>query len=135
MRTFDQAGRILGSLEERLMEVLWASAGTLTVRDVCRRLRDGPALAYTTVMTTLDRLFKKGLLARRKDGNAFVYETAMSRDEYRRHIVESTVSGLIARSSDPAPVLAAFVDTAVELDGANLKRLEDLIAARRRSGR
>ncbi len=133
MRTFDQAGKYLGALEERLMEVLWRS-GPLAVREVCARLEGKPALAYTTVMTTLDRLFKKGLLARQKDGNAFVYRPALSRDDYRRRIVESTVSGLM-RAADAKPVLAAFVDAAAQVDEENLSRLEALIAERRKSGR
>ncbi len=116
------------------MEALWR-AGALPVREVCARLSGKPALAYTTVMTTLDRLFKKGLLGRHKDGNAFVYAPALSRDEYRRRIVERTVSGLLERPADAAPVLAAFVDAAAEIDEDNLKRLEELIALRRRSGR
>ncbi|MBI5546054.1 MAG: BlaI/MecI/CopY family transcriptional regulator [Deltaproteobacteria bacterium] len=135
MRTFDHAGRFLGSLEERVMEVLWTRPGPMAVREVCGKLKGDLPLAYTTVMTTLDRLFKKGLLKRHKDGSAFVYETAMSRDDYRRRIVESTVSGLIERSSDLDPVLAAFVDAAADVDEDNLKRLEELIAQRRRSGR
>ncbi len=116
------------------MDTLWRS-GALAVRDVCARLKARPALAYTTVMTTLDRLYKKGLLTRQKDGNAFVYEPALTRDEYRRKIVESTVSGLIERPSDVDPVLAAFVDAAAGVDEENLRRLEELIAERRRSGR
>jgi predicted transcriptional regulator len=135
MRTFHHAGRFLGSLEERVMDVLWTRSGPMAVREVCGQLKGGSPLAYTTVMTTLDRLFKKGLLGRHKDGTAFVYEPAMSRDDYRRRIVESTVSGLIERSSDPDPVLAAFVDAAAEVDEGNLERLEQLIAERRRSGR
>jgi predicted transcriptional regulator len=134
MRTFDQAGRYLGSLEERVMEALWRS-GALAVREVCAKLAGKPALAYTTVMTTLDRLYKKGLLKRHKDGNAFIYEPALTRDEYRRRIVEHTVSGLLERPSDADPVLAAFVDAAADVDEDNLKRLEELIAERRRSGR
>ncbi len=59
----------------------------------------------------------------------------MSLDDYRRRIVESTVSGLMAQSSDSDPVLAAFVGAAADLDEENLKRLEDLITERRRAGR
>lgn len=135
MRTFDHAGKFLGTLEERVMDVLWTRPGPMAVREVCGRLKGASPLAYTTVMTTLDRLFKKGLLKRHKDGTAFVYETAMSRDDYRRRIVESTVSGLIEEAANPDPVLAAFVDAAAEIDEENLERLEQLIAERRRSGR
>lgn len=116
------------------MEVLWRS-GALPVRDVCGHLKGKPTLAYTTVMTTLDRLFKKGLLVRHKDGAAFVYKPALTRDDYRRRIVESTVTGLMRRSTDADPLLAAFVDAAADVDEENLHRLEELIAARRKSGR
>lgn len=112
------------------MELLWSS-GAVAVRDVVRQL--GGKLAYTTVMTTLDRLFKKGLLARAKEGNAFVYEPALSRDEYHRCIVEATVGGLLAKSA--APVLAGFVDAAATSDARNLSRLERLIAERRKGRR
>lgn len=135
MRTFDHAGRFLGTLEERVMDVLWRRTGPLAVREVAGELKGPSQLAYTTVMTTLDRLFKKGLLERHKDGTAFVYEPAMTRDEYRRRIVESTVTGLMEHNSDADPVLAAFVDAAAEVDEDNLKRIEKLIAERRRSGR
>lgn len=116
------------------MEELWRS-GARAVRDVCSHLTGGPPLAYTTVMTTLDRLYKKGLLKRHKDGTAFVYEPALTRDEYRCRIVERTVSGLMEKSSEADPVLAAFVDAAADVDEENLKRLEKLIAERRKSGR
>jgi predicted transcriptional regulator len=129
MRSFSQASRVLGDLEERLMEVIWQAGEPLAVRDAMTKLDAG--LAYTTVMTTLDRLHKKKLLARRKDGNAFVYRAAMSRDDYHRRIVEETLAGLLEKSA--GPVLHAFVDVAVGLDEENLERLEALIARHRRS--
>lgn len=129
MRTFAHATRVLGSLEERLMDILWGATDGLTVRDVCGKLGGQPTLAYTTVMTTLDRLHKKGLLSREREGSAFRYVPAMSRDAYRRKIVEETVSRLMTESADP--VLAAFVDVAVTIDEANLERLQRLIDARK----
>ena len=89
-------------LEQRVMEVLW-EAQPLTVRDVKQRLGKKPA--YTTVMTTLDRLYKKGLLAREKDGLAFVYRPALDRAEYQRRVVEAALYyGLDAlRLGDVAP--------------------------------
>ena len=70
------------------MDILW-ELHPLTVRDVKARL--GARSAYTTVMTTLDRLYKKGLLARDKDGLAFVYRPALDRAEYQRRVVEAAV--------------------------------------------
>lgn len=127
---FDRIGHILGPLEERLMEVIWA-AEPVSVRDVCQRLEKHGAPAYTTVMTTLDRLFQKGLLSRVKEGNAFIYSALMTRQDVHRRIVEETVSALIERSGDP--VLSAFVDAAASASEENLQRLENLIAAKRRS--
>jgi len=110
------------------MELVWLQTSPISVRDVMRRL--GGKLAYTTVMTTLDRLYKKGFLGRQKDGNAFVYWPAMTRDDVHRRIVEETVSGLLKKST--APVLSAFVDVAVKVDEANLARLEQILAKHRR---
>lgn len=109
------------------MDILW-EGDSLMVREVTARL--GHALAYTTVMTTLDRLFKKGLLVRRKDGTAFVYCAAISRDDYHLGVVEQTVGELLEAAT--GPVLAAFVDAAAKLDEGNLRRLEELIAVHRR---
>src|SRR5258708_14247803 len=66
----------LGPLENTVMEIIW-NRGDCNVHDVIGSL-DRP-LAYTTVMTTLDRLFKKALLDRRKDELAFLYSPRLSR--------------------------------------------------------
>lgn len=126
---FDRVGHVLGPLEERLMDAVW-TGGPGTVRDVCGRLRGRGSSVYTTIMTTLDRLHQKGLLSRRKEGNAFLYSAAMTRQDLNRRIVEQTVSELMRRSG--TPVLAAFVDAAASLDEENLERLELLIAEKRK---
>lgn len=128
MRTFEDAAHVLGTLEERLMDLLWEASGPLCVRAVCERL--GGALAYTTVMTTMDRLYKKGLLARERRGQAFEYWPAMGRSDYHQKVVAAAMAPLLETSS--APVLAAFVDLAAEVDEGNLDRLEALIAAHRK---
>ncbi len=128
MRTFSEAGRVLGELELRLMEVVWARRSPATVRDVLEALPE-PQPAYTTVMTTLDRLHRKGLLSRNRAGLAFEYTAAMTRDDYHGRVVEAAVSTLIQSSA--GPVLAAFVDAAAAADARNLDRLAALIAARR----
>ncbi len=109
------------------MEILWAGA-PLSVREVKQQLGRSK-LAYTTVMTTLDRLYKKGLLARTKNGLAFVYQPAIDRAEYQRRVVHAALAPLFEHGA--GPVLAAFVDAAAGSDTANLDRLESLIAARR----
>ncbi|NVB80705.1 MAG: BlaI/MecI/CopY family transcriptional regulator [Kofleriaceae bacterium] len=123
-----RAMRALGELEERLMSILWDES-PLSVRDVCARLKR-TKLAYTTVMTTLDRLHKKGLLARTKEGNAFLYVPAMDRTEYQRRVVEAALGPMFEDGA--APVLAAFVDVAAKVDEGNLAQLERLIAEHKR---
>src|SRR5215211_6516224 len=98
MRSFDDAARVLGDLEERVMEVLWDES-PLSVREMQQRIGRG-RLAYTTIMTTLDRLFKKRLLAREKVGLAFEYRPAIDREEYQRRIVEAAVTPLLEQGSN-----------------------------------
>ena len=130
--TRGQHVRPLGELELRIMERLWAEPdGSMSVREVTRKV--GGKLAYTTIMTTLDRLYKKGLLDRQKDGNAFIYRPRFDRDEYHRRVVKHAVAGLLTRSAEP--VMAGFLDAAEAIDERHLARLEKLIAERRRGSR
>ena len=126
MRTFAQASRVLGALEMRVMELLW-DEHPLSVRAASERLAG--AQAYTTIMTTMDRLHKKRLLRRTKEGNAFLYEPAMDRAEYQRRVVEAALTPLLAQGA--APVLAAFVEIAADLDEDHLAELERLITSHR----
>src|SRR5580765_8677028 len=121
----------LGVLERQVMSVVW-NAGELNVREACERL--GSAVAYTTVMTTMDRLFKKRLLARRKVGRAFVYSAAASRDELEGAMATELVHSLLRRNSDePLPILSSLVDAVSDRDRALLDDLERLIREKRRA--
>ncbi|MER7365578.1 BlaI/MecI/CopY family transcriptional regulator [Nonomuraea wenchangensis] len=71
----------LGELERSIMDILWAEDGALTAREVGRLIADRD-LAPTTVMTVLDRLTRKGFLHRTRDGRAWRYQPAESRDAY-----------------------------------------------------
>jgi predicted transcriptional regulator len=127
VRTFSQAARVLGDLEMRVMELLWEE-NPMSVRTACERLRGDHA--YTTIMTTMDRLHKKRLLGRTKDGKSFIYEPAMDRAEYQKRVVEAALTPLLEQGA--APVLAAFVEVAADLDRDNLAALERLIASHKR---
>jgi predicted transcriptional regulator len=120
----------LGVLEFELMEILW-SRGESTVRDVVQKL--SRPLAYTTVMTTLDRLFKKGLLDRHKSDRAFVYSPQLSRQEWERHRAGSLVAGFL---SGPHPsrelLLSCFLDAVGEHDATLLDELEKKVRSRRK---
>ncbi len=120
----------LGTLELELMEILWAG-GESSVRDVVPKL--SRPLAYTTVMTTLDRLFKKGLLDRRKSDRAFFYSPSCSRQEWERRRAGSLVAGFLAGPNLSRELLLSCLLEAVgEHDATLLDDLERKIRNRRK---
>jgi predicted transcriptional regulator len=129
-RPRDVAFQALGKLERAVLNEIWRR-DEVSVRDVY--LAFGESVAYTTLMTTLDRLFKKKLLTRRKDGRAFVYLPAVSPDEFERGIREDVIEGLLGHGADAVqPVLACIVDTVSERDRELLDELDRLIKEKRK---
>lgn len=122
----------LGALESLVMELVWESHPA-SAREVCDRLKGSKRRAYTTVMTTLDRLHKKGLLKRKKEGLAWIYEPVLTRGEFERALADRLAREIVGGHGDLG--LAAFVDAAARADEALLDRLERLIADHRRRGR
>jgi predicted transcriptional regulator len=124
----------LGPLECEVMESIWRrpeEAG-VSVRDV--HLAFEGRLAYTTLMTTLDRLHKKGLLERRKEGRAFFYSPRFSPDEFERSVAREVINKLLGRGPDGVePILACIVDAVSEHDRALLDELDRLIKEKRRA--
>lgn len=120
----------LGRLERDVMRELWRR-GQTSVREMHRAFEE--RIAYTTLMTTLDRLYKKGLLDRRKDGRAFLYSTRISCEEFEQGIAEDVIDGLLGRGSESVePVLACFVDAVSERDRELLDELDRLVKEKRR---
>ena len=121
----------LGALEREVMGVVW-KAGEINVREACERLDS--SVAYTTVMTTMDRLFKKRLLARRKVGRAFVYTATATRDEMEGAVATELVQNLLQQhGGEPLPLLSSLVDAVSDRDRALLDDLERLIREKRRA--
>ncbi|MEW5851132.1 MAG: BlaI/MecI/CopY family transcriptional regulator [Myxococcota bacterium] len=120
--------RLLGDLETEVMTVLW-SYGPLSVRDVHAAIRRKPALAYTTVLTVLDRLHAKGLVERVKDGKAFVYCARLTREEW----MGGSAAHMLTSGKEPPStgVLLAFLDSAEKVDPQLVERLSELIAQRK----
>jgi len=120
---------MLGPLEHQVMEVVWTT-GECSVRDVVEQL--DRKLAYTTVMTTLDRLFKKGLLERRKSQRAFLYTASLSHLEWERQRAGNLVSGLLASSKPTRELLlSSLVEVVGQHDAALLDELEVKIRSKR----
>lgn len=108
----------LGSLEAKIMDVSWKQPDSfLSVRDVLGRLEGG--LAYTTVMTVMNRLFEKGLLRRRREGRAWIYRCAMSREAF----AAATMSEVLNGASDRRSALLHFVADLPGDDAEALRRL------------
>jgi predicted transcriptional regulator len=117
----------LGDLEALVMDAAWCNP-PLTVRELWGRLPGERTRAYTTIMTTMDRLFRKGLLTRAKDGNAWRYTPAMSRDAFEHTLADRLAAEIVTVHGEVG--LAAFVDAA-SAEPEMLDRLEAMIAARR----
>jgi predicted transcriptional regulator len=134
-RTGKGAASDLGPLELEVMEFIWGRpkrAAEVSVRDT--HLAFGGRLAYTTLMTTLDRLHKKGLLDRRKEGRAFFYSPHFSPDEFERGVARDLINTLLGRGSDGVePILACIIDAVSERDRALLDELDRLIKEKRRA--
>lgn len=123
------AGRAgLGTLETKLLELLWGQDSAMTVRHVHQAF---PELAYTTLMTTLDRLHRKGVLVRRRRGRAFAYEPRCSRDELLGEVVSGHVTDLLAASGASTAILSTLVHAVGQRDAALLDELDALVQAER----
>src|ERR1700686_3239042 len=107
LHPFRSARRQLGPLQQRMLDGLWAK-GSATVRELIEYCCQ--ELAYTTVMTTLDRLFKKGLLTRSEEGRAFRYAPRLSREEFQREAAGHALRQLLDAGSARALPLSFLVD-------------------------
>ncbi|MFY9911311.1 MAG: BlaI/MecI/CopY family transcriptional regulator [Candidatus Sulfotelmatobacter sp.] len=121
--------RRLGPLEVRMLDGLWAR-GSATVRELLET--DYPDLAYTTLMTTLDRLFKKGLLTRTEEGRAFRYAPCVTREELHREAASHALRQLLDASSAANLPLSFLVEMVGERDEKLLDDLAKLVECKRR---
>jgi predicted transcriptional regulator len=120
----------LGEREREVLQVLW-SEGSATVQQVAERLKT--SLAYTTVMTTLDRLFKKKFLLREKRERAFVYRPAVSQNDLERDRAAAIVQGLFSDSGmNREALLSYLVDAVHSYDRDLLHRLEGKVRIAKR---
>jgi predicted transcriptional regulator len=122
---FDQ----LGPLEQRLMRELWAQ-GSATVREL---LRAGDLhIAYTTVMTTLDRLYKKQLLTRAAEGRAFRYSPRVTQEQMQRAAAGQAIRQLLEAGGSGALPLSYLVEAVSEHDVQLLDELQRMVEKKRR---
>lgn len=126
-----QRSLLLGDLERAVMDHLW-SAGPRDVKGCHHAVGTRRRITLNTVQSTMERLFRKGLLRRDKVSHAYVYEAALSREAFGAQLAREVVAAAVG-SAAPASLLAAFVDLADRAGEDTLARMEQLIAARRAS--
>ncbi len=121
--------RQLGPLEERLLEELWKRQSA-TVRELLIGCELN--VAYTTVMTTLDRLYKKQLLDREAEGRAFRYTVRHTREEYQKAAADHAIRHVLAFNGTSSLPLSYFVEAISEHDAKLLDELQELVERKRR---
>jgi predicted transcriptional regulator len=119
--------KLFGSLEADIITLIW-ERNTASAREVFEALRDqGQRLSYGAVKTVLDRLVKKQVLARTKDGyhDPYTYRALLDREEFTRSAVREIIDSLLASFGEP--VYAQFLDQIREADPDQLERLTQMI--------
>jgi len=119
----------LGPLEQQLLSALWMR-GSATVREMLDA--GGIKLAYTIVMTTLDRLYKKELLNRVAEGRAFRYSPRYTQEELEKAAVGETIRQLLGSGEAAALPLSYLVEAVSEHDARLLDDLQRLLDQKRR---
>ncbi len=119
------AVRRLGALEARVMDVLWQASQPMSVRVVLGALTGERELAYTTVMTVLDNLHKKGWLTREMVGRSYLYAPKASREQYTARLMADAM----AESSDRKAVFAHLVE---QISADELEALRKAVRAARK---
>jgi predicted transcriptional regulator len=110
----------LGNLERNVMELVWSAAEPVTVREVHETLARDRDIAYTTVMTVLDRLAKKSVVRRVRDGRAYRYEAAAGKDQLIASLMREALDDAGNRANRAA-ALVRFVDQASPEEAAALR--------------
>lgn len=118
--------RELGQLEAVVMAELWASDEAASVRSVLDRVNTERNLAYTTVMTVLENLRRKGLVKRNKAGRGYEYWPVLTREEHTAALMEQVLAG----SSDRFVTLLRFAEQIPPAELASLREALDAVAER-----
>lgn len=115
----------MGNLETEVMAYLWAAKNPATVREVHDALTADRNLAYTTVMTVMDRLAKKGVVVQEKAGRAYLYSPTKSREE---SVAELMLDALGA-TPDPGARVAALQHFVGQVGPAEAEAIRQALSA------
>lgn len=114
----------LGDLEKKVMDIVWEKK-KCTTRDIVLNLKTNRHLAYTTVATILQRLWKKGLVIRKENKSGYIYTPKVSKEKYSKSIAQSFLKSFINSYGDIA--IASFVDSIEKLPSAKRNHLLKLL--------
>jgi predicted transcriptional regulator len=128
----DGLAKVLGDLEARVMETVWAMARPVPARGVYESIAKTHKVAQLTVTTVLNKLVAKGLLTRHKHHDLLHYSACLTQDEFIAHTSRRVVEGIL--SFGPDAVAASFVDVLAERDPERLAQLGRLIGQRLQTG-
>jgi predicted transcriptional regulator len=121
--------KVFGDLEADIMEIIW-SLGSASVRDVCRRINLDRPLAYTTIMTVMSRLAKKGVLLKEKVGPAYVYVPVDSKESFTRSAASRILQSLFRDFT--LDTMAQLVESVETVQPDAIRELEKVIDQKRR---
>jgi len=112
--------KIIGRLERAVLEILWESQG-LPGREIHQRMLKQRKLAYTTTLTVLDRMVKKGTVLRKREGGLFLYYPSLKKDEFERQVASTVIKGIYEIA--PFPAISAFVDLLSTMNESEVKEI------------
>jgi predicted transcriptional regulator len=118
----------LGELEKQVMQYLWLSPD-VDAKQVHAALAQQRDSSPNTVQSALERLFKKGLLSRDKQGHAYLYRAKIQREDLIAKLIDSVASDFISQGENS--LVAAFSSVSSDMDEAQLDQLEKLIEIQR----
>ena len=125
----DQEGSVrgFGELEAAIMDRIWLAGRPVLVREIWAELRPEREPAYNTVLTVVEILYRKGWLARQKDGRAYRYHATVTRENYTAGLMDEALEA----STDRVAALRSFVE---RIDPAEARQLRKLLNKALREG-
>ncbi|MDO8426050.1 MAG: BlaI/MecI/CopY family transcriptional regulator [Deltaproteobacteria bacterium] len=124
MKSKEGFGKVLGRLEREILEVLWARQEA-TGKAIFAEIKSTREIALTTVLTVLERLWKKGLVKKVKGDSVYVFRPAYTKEGFAREVSGTVLKGIFEISKSGA--CASFIDTLADTDPVELDRLTVLI--------
>lgn len=123
----DKFGKVLGERETEIMEVVWRTEDSISVKEVTELLKGKRKIAYTTVMTIMGRLVQKGILKRKSVKNhygyRYEYKPSYSKDKFLTKVSQQIIRSLVASFGD-----AAIANFTKEIEKIPLEKRQKLIA-------